>query len=413
MTDKQSPPSSDTKEAPLPQPNAADVKAEPQIKTPTLDAVALEKQLNAAKAVLSALKEFPVATLWSLILMVGGILMFSFFASIEFMPEIDMKAALSLIAATAMIGIIVVVVMGGILVLPAIAIKISRDDQNRQAILFQHLIEAALGVMLVSVLLFWAFDAHSKEPPQFESQLAWALLFLGMIVGTALHRVFRFYWINGIHVFSKEEFGTKFAEIGLRLLLWGFWAGILGVISIFLLREANAISIFSTVVVLPLAVAMLSLVTADFTPKARLVAIPILAILGFLLQGTITQQFSWVAHSTMRFLGQSFPHKKTQLIVMETGCATINAQIETSNKNEPLTKFVPATCTFDEKTKRGLVPIVRIVSRVGSHYVLDFDTQQNTVSTDPTKRRTALRIVVPSNEVTSWSHEVVVTDNKM
>jgi MFS family permease len=381
----------------------------------TLDAITtVEKPWASAKKVLVVIKELPITSLWSLILMVGGVLIFSFFASIEFMPEIDVKAALTLVAATAMLGIIIVVGMGGMLIVPAIVIKISQDSTKRQAIFLQYLIEAAVGIFLASAFLFWFFNTSSKESNQFDTQLIWAVLLLGVAVGFALHRMFRFYWINGKDVFDKKELGVKVVEIGFRIALWVFWAIFIGVFSIFLLRDANAFSIFTTVVFLPLAVATLSLVTASFSPKARLIAIPLLMILSFFLQAIFTQQFSWVAHSTMRLLGQSLPHKQTQLVVTEAGCMTINAQIQMSTETEKMSASNSIACMFDEKIKHGIVPSVRIVSRIGGHFVLDFDTQEKdrTEASSDAKKK-ARRVTLRSSEVTSWSYRVQVTHNKM
>lgn len=76
---------------------AALYRVEPNLQTET-------KPISGMRSVLLALKDLPIATVWTVVLALGGVQLLVFFATVGFVPNIDLKAAASLLAATALLG---------------------------------------------------------------------------------------------------------------------------------------------------------------------------------------------------------------------------------------------------------------------------------------------------------------------
>lgn len=108
---------------------------------------------NSYKEVLYFLKEFPIGLLWTLILGLGGVVYYSYYRAIGFLPTFDFNSGLSLIAAFAFNFLFLVSIMGACFCAPLFFVIniLSKNPYNkrRQSIYF--------SVLLSWVFAFWSF----------------------------------------------------------------------------------------------------------------------------------------------------------------------------------------------------------------------------------------------------------------
>ncbi|KQW45567.1 hypothetical protein ASD88_11740 [Pelomonas sp. Root662] len=98
----------------------------------------------------------PIKVLSVAALLFGGLLLLVYFARIEFLPDINLEAAPSLLYATALMGLLIVSFAAASMVMPGLLLAYWRDDAA-ESHFSDVLIAAALNALTWGVALSWLF----------------------------------------------------------------------------------------------------------------------------------------------------------------------------------------------------------------------------------------------------------------
>jgi hypothetical protein len=329
---------------------------------------------------------FPFLSFWNLALGVGGLFLFMYFVSIEFVPDFDLKDFLGLIGASAFLGLLLLLVFGGSLILPAFLIPVRKHRKDR--FIWQQFFELTAGIALAvfGVLLTMQHFKISAFGITRITELA--LLASVFLLGAAWNsRQFRITFTRNKRLYAH----TVFWRLA-RPIAWGFW-GILFVGLLTLMLDQNQFPkdeplFLYAITVIPVIFGVGSFITAKATKEHGLQALGFGALVASLLFGVIIQKPNWFSPVIMRGLGVTIS-TPVRLVVSPAGCLVVN-------------QILPKRCTLDSKEISGLIENVFLVSRVGTQHVLHFPgIQQDTqVAATPAMRNLATtRIVIRSSEI--------------
>lgn len=108
----------------------------------------------------NALGRIPWVTLWNVSLAVGGIFLISYFASIGFLPDFDLKTLTATIAGVALVGMFLVFLIGFGLISPSFFLNPEKVRKRK----IYALLEATLGTASAFAFVM-AFDVSFHYCP--------------------------------------------------------------------------------------------------------------------------------------------------------------------------------------------------------------------------------------------------------
>ncbi|GBG02323.1 hypothetical protein AZSI13_16500 [Azospira sp. I13] len=327
--------------------------------------VELFEQLNA----------IPWASFWSLSLSVGGLLLLSYFLSIEYLPDLDVSAISVTVAGVAAVGTFLVLMIGFGLTLPMLYVDATDDKKKKMYLLAQATVGIVLGFGVIANL---SYD-FGKEI------WAWPVLLLLFVVLSAITTE-RFTWFNWLKNVGKEA-------------LWGFWAITVPMLYYELLTSKGDKDWedILNLLLFTFAFAVISIMVAYAPAKRRAVARFIAVIGAVLLLSVAVQRPTLVSQASVAVLGLSQRNPVT-LILSESGCNSANLLL------------VEKPCAFDRGAKLGSLDGVRVVSRIGSQFVVhwqpkdasNIDSNGHGINDDNQVWR---RVILKKDDVVSWAYD--------
>lgn len=356
---------------------------------------------------MQTLKELPVATVWTVVLALGGLQLLVFFATVGFVPNLDLKAAASLLAATALLGAGLVAAIAVMFALPSIMLASTSPAPvgNRQIV--RHLLESAIGVMGMPM---WMTIALMQLPTADLENGGWHL-FGQVLFAVTLLGSYAYVVRVGYRSEAKSS-GIKrvddFVNAVFRLFLWFAWSACVGFINSLLLKTGGMGVFYITYFVFPLVVALFSIILFAFTDKGRWVKIAALGLCSAVLHSVFVGQPSWFIDATIEKLGYSYGPQVLRVVLTESGCAIVNVALGVSAPTQDSSSNRETKCVLDPTTKMGVV-YARITSRIGSPYVLEIPEQkagkQPADKTGATKAVGTRRVLVKADDVLTWLFE--------
>lgn len=321
------------------------------------------------------LNAIPWVSFWSLSLTIGGLLLLSYFSSIEYLPDLDVSAISLTIVGIAAIGTFIVLILGFGLILPTLYVDASDDKKQK----FYLVVQAIAGISLgVSVISFFSYSFEKKI-------WAWSiLLFLFSVVSA----------------FTKKRpvLLNFFKNLG-REVLWGTWAITGPLLYYKILAPGGEKDWMETLspYLFTFVFAMVSILLAYVSAKSRAVARFIAAICAVFGLSMAVQRPALVSQASVAALGLSQRNPVT-LVLTESGCNSANLLL------------VEKPCVFDRETKLGTFEGVRIISRIGSQFVVHWHHQEAS-STDSNRHRLNdddqvwHRVILKKSDVVSWAYD--------
>jgi hypothetical protein len=366
------------------------------------------KSISGMRRVLQALKDLPVATMWTVVLALGGVQLLVFFATVGFVPNIDLKAAASLLAATALLGVGVVAMIAVMFALPSVVLAVSFPVPTGNRQIIQHILESVLGVMGMPILIVAVSIAQS--PSIHLDNASWhltALILVSMVLACCYLFLVEVGETSGAKKSARERFEEYFNAM-LRISGWFAWSACVGFITALLLRSGEMSAFYATFLVFPLVIALSSILLFAFSGKRRWIKIAALGICSVVLHSVVTGQPTWFIHATIERLGYSYGSQLMRVVLNESGCAIVNMAFDSTAPKPPVVAPSAATCVFDAERKMGVVQ-ARITSRIGSPYVLEIpEKDESKVGSGVSGTARALvarRVLVRAEDVLTWLYD--------
>jgi hypothetical protein len=327
---------------------------------------------------LEQIKEIPWTSLWNFALALGGFFLITYFASIGFLPDLDLQAAAGTVVAVAIIGLFLVVNLGFGLLLPTLFIR--ADDEGKKAL---QTAESLTGVVFAFAILvvFAQFDEWSR------------VLFLAIWLVLLLVA-----GLCAVYFFSSTRTLTDVLYFFPVVVLWGVWAASFPMLFYALLTSQSGRSEshdYLYLFLFPLLFAVISLVVAEL-PKPQRIAGRIVALIAVVwLLSVLSNRPAFVPQTVVSLLGLSVQQSSVTLIVSEAGCHTANLILE------------GAPCTGDPVAKLGRVSGVKIISRIGAQVVIDWKpvAASGTATVNAVGKEVWRRVVLRKEDVVSWAYD--------
>jgi MFS family permease len=301
------------------------------------------------------LRAIPWGSFWSLSLAIGGLLLLSFFSSIEYLPDLDINSIASTVAGVAVVGVFIVLIIGFGLTLPTLftdANDVSKE--NKKHLLWQ----AVAGVFLAFCALVYV---------AFFREYGWGwLVLLSILLAASL-------WLS---CRSKSVLSLSSFVLNLfKELAWAAWTLVVPMFyykALAVEKEDIWLELFFLFLI-PLSFAFLSLALA-FIPKDKRTAWRFAAAIGavFFL-AFVTHRPAFVSQASVAVLGLSIERQPVTLVLTEAGCNSINLL------------FNLRPCSFDKTMKLGSLSHVKVMSRIGGQYVIHWRPEQNAKGAQGTK----------------------------
>jgi hypothetical protein len=285
-------------------------------------------------------KAIPWTALWSLSLAIGGLFLVSYFASIEYLPDLKIEDLTVTIAAVAVVGMFLVVVVGLGLTLPILFL--TPDGTLRKQYVS---LQATLGVATAfAVFLNAAFDSGNRE------ELWFAILAISALLSI---------WLA--YRFSVQGRVSESVMAVISVALWAVWALIMPMFyyaSIAHQTGDNDLMVWLKLFLFPVVFAFISIVLASLPDSHRGRFRLATAAGAMVLLSLFTSRPAFVPQTAVAVLGLSVDRKSVTLVLTESGCNAANLLLD----KKP--------CAFDAATKLGSLLNVRIVSRIGTQFVI-------------------------------------------
>jgi hypothetical protein len=320
-----------------------------------------------------------IAALWGLFLLFGGLIFLFYFGSIGFLPDMDLKTSIILLAVAALTAASLLFVLTVYLLLAGWGLRSMSAGQKSKLLWFGL---PALGLIVVfavaSVItmrwtriclilllfvppLFFAFF-HTREPQPSRSEKA--------TVGGKAGAFFSSY--AGL---CMSEFAFSIALLLLAALLAAepHANGVGKVLSAF---------VPAAFLVLSCNVALISLPARHVPGLAAVILFVVLSYTGY---------WSRIPDRVMRIYKFGDVRNAT-LVLDETGCAILAQHGLTASKTNTENPTVPKTCPL---------PNVTIKSRLGTTYYVEIDRSEKGSS----PKGKPLLFTIPATDVLSWACE--------
>lgn len=331
---------------------------------------------------LELLKSIPWVSLWSLSLVVGGLLLLGYFSSIEYLPDIDLQSISMTVVGVAVVGLYVVFVIGLGLILPTLFLDGSVGTDKRARL---HLVlQAAIGILAAFLILINVFYEYPYK------QFGWFATFVLFIAAC------------GLLVLNSGE-KTKFSyfmQIIMKGSGWGCWALMIPMLFYRVIIGSNDPEWVTIIGLLafPILFGSLSIIVAMMPPQKRVAAQFAAGVIAVFLLGSIAQRPALVSQITVAMLGLSIKDRVT-LVLTEMGCNSVNMLLD----GRP--------CMFDIDKKLGNLSDVRLVSRIGSQFVIHWRPTNTTAvlsgefNANADDDRNWRRAILKKEDVISWAYD--------
>lgn len=352
-------------------------------------------------------KNNPFLALLNIGLIIGGILAYTFFAKIKYLPEFDLQNATTLLIGVALVGIVTTVLFAICLTLPSWLIKnfwsswivLSSDNDNYDPEELRAIKSHQANSLIISssligvfVILEWCLFFYNYDNLSFNLLLKCAALILIVLAIQAAH-----YWIIYLWLDRKKAeliIGNKSNFIKSNFLLLCAWL-ISSVVLVFIftnpinqfIQDKYWFGLLLSIFLLLMIIFNNSLLAAGhifYKNKIQLLLFNIAIIFSSLIAyiGLPSSQIAYVNVPFQTFhLGDI---KDSVFIVKKETCHMLNT-------------LKPDSCLENETL--GCVHPKVVASRIGKEYLLVFDT----VDTTNSKTR-EITVPLKKEDVLGWSY---------
>jgi hypothetical protein len=325
-------------------------------------------------------KDIPWASIWSLVLAIGGLILVLFFSSIGFLPDLDIEALAGVIASIAIVGLYFLIMLGTGFILPTLFIKL--DAPAHKAI---HkatvLLEAFLGIAIGGgLVLNAAYPTHCSA-------------IYGILIG-----VLPILLCYGIAFWKvRPEYISRGSKSVAKVFAWGFWSLMIPMFSYVQLTERKETEWIDIVIFLlfPVAFAVVSILIACQPVKKQLILRPIAAIVSVIALSFFVSRPALVSHAAVAILGLSVDQKDVAVVLSEAGCNAANAMLGQQ------------ACVVDKDAKLGALHKARIVSRIGSQMVVRWQPVPAKAAGDAVEQAWR-RAIFKKEDVIGWAYDEAV-----
>lgn len=338
-----------------------------------------QRQSTPLKTQFELLSAIPWATLWNIVLTVGGLQMVVFFSSIEYFPDLTWKDLAVVVSSIAILSIFLTTGIGLSITLPSIYLK-SQSTRDRPYVFF----EAVFGILYLYILVLSLAYLHEYEYISYISSLCAVALLCLMI------------WAE-ISESPKFQF-LKFTSKIKRVLFWGVWALIPMMFYEALTVENGANKLRESI--MPIAYATLFAIISIYIGLEQWKNTALAYCIGIVgsayLLGGLSGRPTFISLASMRAFGLSMPDTPVRIVLTKSGCEIINASLN------------QGTCIPDASANFGVINGARIDSRIGSQMVIRWhdSLSRNTVAmpTSDAKMADWQRVVIDKKEIASWTY---------
>lgn len=317
------------------------------------------------------IKQISWVGIWNLALLVGGFFLFTYFASIGFLPDLDLKALTGTIIGVAIMSLFVVALVGFGLMLPAIFLM-SLDYKNN----FFEIAKPLYGISIayISFINLGKFD------------FLWTILLLCVLFSTLIGFIYLHVTKWSTVAINRTDIFLTFVEI----ILWGIWAVICPMFYYSLLTSGSSQKEWEGyfyLILFTLTLAFVSIGIIKMPISQRPIWYGLGTIFSVFFLCFVSNRPTFIPQVAINALGLSVQGSSITLVLTETGCDTIKL---TSNFE----------CTHGENKNLGTLSDVKIISRIGEQFVIS----QN-IATSDNKKQTSRRIVLRKEDVISWAYD--------
>jgi hypothetical protein len=328
-----------------------------------------------------AAKLLPLA--WSAFLLIGGLNFLYYYGTIDFMPELDLKASLTLLATSAAIGTFLLVMMSAILISPALSWLGVRNNKTlkalwydegaefprRSAILWFILPLAAFNAASLLMVIGWQWWGKLSTNVGFPVSLILILFITGWLLWRRLPDCLK----------RQDKWTAMYYLLSNTFFSMMLFCPLLGFVNVIVKSDQSYNTYYPISLILIMCFLLAyntALVKASFLPGLK-----------FFLFGTSTLIFlnlyipfaplvpkvsmSWFQFGNIRH---------ASLILDDVGCNISRSHGLSVEKHVP----DPKTC---------MLPDVMILSRLGTPYYIEAHPEN----------ATSKRFTIPSQHVLSWS----------
>jgi hypothetical protein len=368
------------------------------------------------------LKAVPWASIWNVVLAIGGLILLMFFLSIGFLPDLDLKGVTTLVAAVAVVGLLLVAYLGYVLWFPSFMYGALTSMEVRKLTTKRILLESVSGTLITMfiVLILNGNDGFNLGTTLLRTSGCFLAL---MLVVYLIWSWSRQHLIDEIAVISVSKDFQGDPEIkfsanplaAIKQFVLGKLRPVekqLSVVKLMASSLARILGWFAwTIIPTLLFIGMAKPKTGylgglfDLFLLLLVLIVPVVAglaireqigqkvIAGFCLGvmflfGIYLNRPFFISEIVMEFFGLT-SRESVVMALDEQGCAAVNAQV----------KHTP--CKFEAVSKLGKLNDARLVSRVGLQTVLEFAPESRPLLGDKAIRT---RVILKSTSLISWSY---------
>ncbi|MDI9333869.1 MAG: hypothetical protein QM533_05790 [Cytophagales bacterium] len=301
----------------------------------------LEAQKSEIVKIFAQLSAIPWSSIWGLALAVGGIFLLIYFASIGFLPDLELKDLMGTIAAVALVGIFFVAIVGGSLMLPTVYLNVESNSAK-----FTAFFQAGLGLLLPFFIIL-----NASFESRYRNECWWAI---GITTIVLLFLIS----YRSVKRFSLNDLFLTSISVG----LWAFWVlAIPMLLCLSILQQSNQEDwlVICMLFLFPAMFALFSIAVASSPAHRRGLALLFCVIFAIVFLSHLSRRPALVPQAAITMLGLSVDREHVTIILTENGCNSVNLALKNDGK----------PCALDATAKLGALPDARIISRIGSQIV--------------------------------------------
>lgn len=335
--------------------------------------------------------ENPIKTFATVVLTVGGLLVFGFFVRIGFMPDVDLASSTALLLAVALVGLGTVASFAFTVVLPGVATQYALEESALPPDRWTLASVAAAGVLLpiVIVAAVWLHDAAVVSAAPY-LMVVFMVLAMSAVVWRVYHLSKTLRSVEG-HARPKVEGHPGLQSIFLlcgSAIAWLF--GTLTALQIAIRFSAGSdhsswLTVFVVAAWMFLLIGI-NIATSRLPKKQAWIFAPISGSITLVILVLLTGNFSELPASAIRFLGFG-EIRNVDLLVRAEVCRSL-----------PLSSSTDLRCSMSSPDSAGILRNVTVRSRIGAQVVIE----KSDLSPSVDAAQPVTRLILKKDDVVMW-----------
>lgn len=323
-----------------------------------------------------------LSLLWSAVVVVGGLVLLIFVAGNEFLPELDLPGAVSLLVSVALISLLLVlaiaiwVLLGGLAVYTWFA-EWDADERGR--------ISTAVAFISANVVFVWMVFILNTYYVMRITAVGAACLTMVVVIWLLYGRSGCFCQNSSGSVW-KEKIGLVMASLIINLPIAVLGAFIFSKIYREQAGTAPLLSWFFLFLWLQIQAGCTGLVTHSATPRKLLLNSALVGLFGVVLLLSLSNNPSFIVQRTVQMLGIG-AIENVNLAVTQAGCEVL--RVFSDDK----------LCAFELDKQVYMTEAVTLRSRFGKQLLIEYISK---VAREDNSTSTKYKIVLEASELLGW-----------